>query len=399
MMKIRIFHISLLIACLYVLQPVTAQTSKKEFVIEGMFRNFAVMPPKVYLYIEKKVGDNGREFSLSDSTMVKNGKFRFSGDVTELTAMQLAGVVPETDGRPAMIPIDRASVHVTGGAIHVLLDKQFKNNTVSGNGVQAELDYREAIKGAMPFIDSLRTIATSEEAKTNPAVQIVVRQMMNEAFGLMNKCFSDFVKAHPASQISPTLMLMLIGSGSSASADDSLLNILPPAGRSYVLENAGGALEKKRAAQLKKLKDEALTTTGTPASDFTEKDVNGRNVSLSSYRGKYVLIDFWASWCAPCRAENPNVLSAYQRFKDKGFDILGVSLDAANQEAAWKQAIEKDGLPWVQVSELNGFESESAKLYGVTAIPQNFLIDPNGVIIAKNLRGEALHQKLAEVLK
>ncbi|PWV45401.1 TlpA disulfide reductase family protein [Chitinophaga sp. S165] len=397
-MKLCNFFITMTFACLYMLQPVTAQTDKKEFVIDGTIRNFAVMPPKVYLYMEKKVGENGRELSLSDSTTVKNGKFRFSGNVTGLTEMQLAGVVPQTDGR-GMVFIDRADVHVTGGTIHVLLNKKFKHNIVSGDGAKAELDYREAIKKAMPFIDSLRTIATSEEAKTNPTVQMVVSQMMGEAMTLMNECFTNFVKTHPSSQIAPKLMVMLISSNSSASADDSLLNILPPGARTYVLSNASVTLEKKRAAQLKKAQAEALTSTGTTASDFTEKDVNGRPVSLSSYRGKYVLVDFWASWCGPCRAENPNVLSAYQRFKDKGFDILGVSLDAASQEDAWKRAIEKDGLPWVQVSELNGFESESARLYGVTSIPQNFLIDPNGVIIAKNLRGEALHQKLAEVLK
>jgi len=137
------------------------------------------------------------------------------------------------------------------------------------------------------------------------------------------------------------------------------------------------------------------TNIGVIAQDFSQNDTTGKAVKLSDFRGKYVLVDFWASWCKPCRAENPNLLKAYNKFKDKNFTILGVSLDDEQTRRAWTGAVQKDGLPWTQVSELKGFEGKAAKLYGVTAIPANFLIDPNGKIIARNLRGEELEKKLA----
>ncbi|WPQ61482.1 AhpC/TSA family protein [Chitinophaga sancti] len=139
------------------------------------------------------------------------------------------------------------------------------------------------------------------------------------------------------------------------------------------------------------------TNTGVMAQDFSQSDTTGKIIKLSDFRGKYVLVDFWASWCKPCRAENPNLVKAYNKFKDKNFTILGVSLDDEKTQRAWTAAVQKDGLPWTQVSELKGFEGNAAKLYGITAIPSNFLIDPTGKIIAKNLRGEALEKKLEEL--
>ncbi|WP_268224476.1 TlpA disulfide reductase family protein [Sinomicrobium oceani] len=130
--------------------------------------------------------------------------------------------------------------------------------------------------------------------------------------------------------------------------------------------------------------------------DFTQNDVEGHPVSAADFRGKYVFIDFWASWCGPCRAENPNVLKAYNTYKDKNFTVLGVSLD--DDGARWKKAIEEDGLPWVQVSDLKGFENEISGYYGIRGIPSTLLVDPEGKIIAKDLRGDELHQKLEEIL-
>ena len=125
--------------------------------------------------------------------------------------------------------------------------------------------------------------------------------------------------------------------------------------------------------------------------------MDGKTVTLSSYKGKYVLVDFWASWCGPCRGENPNVLAAYNKFKSKNFTILGVSLD--ENKDAWKKAVDKDGLPWTHVSDLKGWKSDAAAIYSVHSIPANFLIDPTGKIIAKSLRGAELDSKLAELLK
>jgi len=135
---------------------------------------------------------------------------------------------------------------------------------------------------------------------------------------------------------------------------------------------------------------------GQEAPDFTMNDTEGNAFSLSSLKGKYVLVDFWASWCGPCRRENPNVVKLYSEFKDKGFDILGVSLD--EKKDAWLKAIEDDQLAWNHVSDLKGWKNEAAQLYAVSSIPHTVLLDPEGKIIAKNLRGEELRNKIAELL-
>ncbi|HEU5145779.1 MAG TPA: TlpA disulfide reductase family protein [Chryseosolibacter sp.] len=138
-----------------------------------------------------------------------------------------------------------------------------------------------------------------------------------------------------------------------------------------------------------------LTAVGQPAPEIALPNPDGKVIPLSSMKGKYVLVDFWAKWCGPCRQENPNVVRAYQKYKDKGFTVYGVSLDRSRED--WLQAIEQDNLTWTHVSDLKYWQSEAAKTYNITGIPFSLLLDPNGVIIAKNLRGAALHAKLEEI--
>jgi peroxiredoxin len=139
------------------------------------------------------------------------------------------------------------------------------------------------------------------------------------------------------------------------------------------------------------------TSIGKVAPEIALPNPQGQIVKLSSLRGKYVLVDFWAKWCGPCRRENPTVVKAYNKFKDKGFTVLGVSLDRTRED--WVQAIAEDGLTWTHVSDLKYFNSQAAADYNINAIPFSILLDPSGVIIAKNLRGPALEKKLAEVIK
>ncbi|GAB3726741.1 TlpA disulfide reductase family protein [Hymenobacter agri] len=158
--------------------------------------------------------------------------------------------------------------------------------------------------------------------------------------------------------------------------------------------NPESPFTKELTARLEPMR---ITAQGAMAPEINLPTPEGKPLALSSLRGKYVLLDFWASWCGPCRQENPNVVRAYNKFKDKGFTIYSVSLD--QDKAKWVKAIESDGLTWNHVSDLASWNSVAGAAYGVKAIPQSFLIDPQGRIIAKNLRGEALAAKLAEVLK
>jgi len=137
---------------------------------------------------------------------------------------------------------------------------------------------------------------------------------------------------------------------------------------------------------------------GVKAPLFAAPDTSGNTLNLKDLRGKYVLLDFWASWCGPCREENPNVVKAYEQFKDKGFTVLGVSLDQPGKHDAWVKAINADGLVWQHVSDLKFWKSDIAKLYSIRSIPQNFLLDPQGKIVAANLRGEALLQQLQALI-
>ncbi len=152
-------------------------------------------------------------------------------------------------------------------------------------------------------------------------------------------------------------------------------------------------------ARLAEIKKSLAGLIGSQAPDFSLPDVNGTPVKLSSFRGKYVLVDFWASWCRPCRQENPNVVKAWNKFKGKKFSIPGVSFDRPGQKDAWIKAIMQDNLTWKHVSDLLYWDSPIVPLYNINGIPYNVLIDPDGKIIGEKLFGEALEAKLAEVLK
>ncbi|MBN9386052.1 MAG: AhpC/TSA family protein [Chitinophagaceae bacterium] len=196
----------------------------------------------------------------------------------------------------------------------------------------------------------------------------------------------QFVYAHPSSYVAAFEIQQAFGVNPDAKEIDSLYNRLDTAVRvSYYGSLIKDILDKAK-----------LTDIGQPAPDFTQTDTAGSDVRLSSFKGKYILVDFWASWCGPCRRENPAVVKAWQRFHPKGFDILGVSLD--NNREKWLEAIKKDQLPWTHVTDLNGWQNSAARLYGVRGIPMNYLLDKKGKIIAKNLRGQALVEKLAALL-
>jgi len=209
--------------------------------------------------------------------------------------------------------------------------------------------------------------------------------------------YNDFILHYMDTTASPVLALFALGYTQQIKPDTITKTVNALAKRFPNHHSLNDLVNKYNESLAQKKPANSNPSESIMAPDFTLPDVNGKPVSLSSFRGKYVLVDFWASWCGPCREENPNVVAAYNKFKGKNFTILGVSLD--KEKAAWLKAIKDDGLIWNHVSDLKFWNSAAVPLYNIEGIPYNVLLDPQGKIIAKELRGADLENKLQEVLK
>jgi thiol-disulfide isomerase/thioredoxin len=197
----------------------------------------------------------------------------------------------------------------------------------------------------------------------------------------------DFVKNHGSSFVAPVVLWNELAWSMDAPEMEPLVKSFDTS----IQKSAYVALLNQRIETLKKV------SIGSPAPDFTMNDTLGHPQKLSSYFGKVLMVDFWASWCGPCRRENPNIVAAYRQYGRKGFDIVGISLD--KNKARWMKAIGDDMLGWHHLSDLRGWNNAAAGLYGIRSIPSNLLLDKNGIIIGKNLMGDDLTNKLRELLK
>lgn len=330
----------------------------------------------------------------SDTVALDKGKFEFKGQLSSPVKAILV-LLKSSDNPRMMLSIgyggdvmgrDGRQVYLDKGNI-ILEGDNLKTATIRGSATQKDFD--ELQNKRKPVVEKLESLnkelaslARNKESEAYKTAYAALLKTLKE-FGPIEEAF---VAAHPDSYVS---WHILTGKSiiSDAKGFQAQFNAMSERFRNSA---EGKKLEEKINRSFK-------TAMGAVAPEFAQNNLKGKPVSLSSLRGKYVLIDFWASWCGPCRAENPHVKAAYEKFKDKNFEILAVSLD--NKKDAWVQAIEKDDLPWLHVSDLQGWKNVVAEQYDVKAIPQNWLIDPNGVIIGQNMRGKELEERLAAVLK
>ena len=308
---------------------------KKGYVIEGQIADVK----EGVMYLKKSVG---KTFVDVDSTTIVDGKFKFEGVASEALAHGLTTI--KASSRPLTFFLDN-------DAMQVQMNESGKEMTVVGS-VANDIYLRNA------------------------------KLTRSKGYSL-----DSLLAAHPASPVAAYFVvkdfaykLDLEGMKAVRAKFDAALN-----GTEYVKQM------ESMIARMEKIQ------VGSMAPDFTLPDVDGNPVSLSSFRGKYVLVDFWAAWCPDCRKENPNIVAAWEKYKDKNFAVLGVSLDRNRDQ--WLAAIEKDKLAWTQVSDLKFWDSDAAVLYCIRWIPMSFLIDPEGKIVAIGLEGEELHNKLEELLK
>ncbi len=327
------------------------------------------------LYILHKYNDE----LFTDSALIKSEKVSFKGKTKEpnmywLTAKKNAssaliffvdGGKVEISGHIDSIPAARVKAGATQEDYKASLDIVNKFNTVRAGLIQ-----RHNMMNQMGNMDGAKLIIDTAQIEERKYAQNMI----------------NFIKTHPNSNVGGFIIYSAVFDWPQISEYDAMYSALG---------------EKVKKGKFGKLASDKLTTMkgttiGYPAIDFTQADVNGKNVSLSSYKGKYVLVDFWASWCGPCRKENPAVVAAYNKYKDKGFDVFGVSFD--DNKDKWLSAIEKDKLTWTHVSDLKGWGNAAGKIYGVQSIPFNLLLDKEGKILAKGLRGADLEAKLEELL-
>ncbi len=322
------------------------------YIITGMVTGFADGTPVSFL--------NEQSNMPEQQAVISKGKFIIKGKMTQ---PGFKGLIFNNSQPVVPLFLDNSNIKITGKKD--ALDKL----VIIGSPSHTQFKiYTDAIK---PYEQFLLPDAMYDSIALNKVAGIS----------------EGFVKKYPVSFVSPLAIIRYYQATQNGVQTDELFKLLP----SSIQVSSLGNYVTQIIAESK------INPIGSVVSDFTQADTAGIPINLSSLKGKYVLIDFWASWCRPCRQENPNVVAAFEKFKNKNFTILGVSLD--QNKKAWIDAIKMDRLAWSHVSDLKGWGNQVAAIFKVSSIPQNLLLNPEGKIIAKNLRGAVLENKLSALLK
>ena len=354
----------------------------KNFTVSGEVKN----APATVVYLEQISFDNMPPQVL-DSITLNAGKFSLKGKAAEESLLQLR--FPQIENGPLFFVInDKSDITITGDWNDI--------RKLSYKGSPASERLRE-------FVDSLsntqQKLGNMQYELQNVIQGDSLRNLQQATMTNMVTAFKTYVKKVAMEDKSPMVSMFAtsINTGADATENEAMYNNLLKRFPKHTGIQTIVKQYRESVAAAPQAPKQNTPAIGTMAPDITMPDVNGNNFSLSSLKGKYVLVDFWASWCGPCRGENPNIVAAYNKYKNKNFTILGVSLDKTKD--AWVEAIKKDGLTWTHISDLKFWDSEAVGLYGFNGIPYNVLLDPTGKIIADNLRGSDLERKLEEVLQ
>ena len=345
------------------------QKKPDHFTLDGKLSNLK----DSIIYLQYSYGDSVR----LDSAVVKDRSFSFKGKVTEPV---LAFLFSQNYVGGAQIFIENAEMNLQGNS-DSMNDVVLRGSASQNENMVLNESTRSLDKEIGQAYEDYQKAKTNNDQNTEAASEKKMNDLDEQRWSIVKK----FIETNPKSYVSLSEL-----SRSIYSKDYDVLFPLYSALDTSVQHSHAGMRAFKNISKLKNV------SNGSMAMDFTKNDVDGKPVKLSDFRGKWVLLDFWASWCGPCREENPNVLKYYNSFKDKGFTVLGVSLD--DNAANWKKAIAEDKMPWTQVSSLQGWKDPVSQEYAVEGIPSNLLIDPKGIIHARNLRGDDLGKKLKELI-
>ena len=378
----------------------TSCQSKKKgtFTVTGTFKNADKLSAeagpisKVYL-MEVSYGQDQPPVILDSAKLpVSNGSFSVSGVSTKQQIFELV-----FGNNAIAVPLINDAPEVR---VNVDLGKLDDFYEVTGSDASTQLrDFIKAFGKKDAQVEKvMRTADSLRQTKGADSLQSMAMQQANNALNDLNVYLKQFINTSTNPTLSALALSFASRSLPPAELQASLIDLMkkyPDNSTLLALKQGFDQQQQQMAAQQQEAAEKSWV--GKPAPDLTLPDANGKPVSIASFRGKYLLVDFWASWCGPCRAENPNVVSAYNQFKGKNFTILGVSLD--KEKGAWQEAIQADHLAWTHVSDLKFWQSQAVNTFGFNGIPFNVLIDPQGMVIAQSLRGDDLENKLKSVLK